>query len=210
MPVPRLEEAELDRFCAPTILGDRAGLERLSQQKNVAAEIVELADLTRCPAKRPTIPETLEGRIGVWIHPDDLLIERSALASLSPVAVAGFLARDVMDEFGYGMTRREFEIMALEDGVERAGAHFGCDARALEVAALPGAFGTWVAEHRLDHVVAVAPFIGEWADQLQSVRAEARRVGAELHLCRRPTDGDLLSDARDKHAGADEPFTIEL
>lgn len=191
--------ANLSKYVAKEWL-DLDGIERLAGAS--ATEIEDDADATLHSFERlPAIPTGLPARYGVWIHVDDLALETAEIASLQPSSVRGFLWSGIPRRFRTSVARYEYLRTALDDGARRAGAHWNCDARALETDDVYVAIAKWALEEKLETVVALKPFVGPIADSLPGIRDALARVGVPLVLARRASDTDDLPAARGAYSG---------
>jgi hypothetical protein len=190
-----LQRSELEQHCAPEILADTSGLDRIAKGAVDARPVEELADLSVQKMRGVERLGRISGRVGLWLHADDLLLEDSPLANNCAVAIAGFLPKTMLKAIS--VARAAFETMALEDGLERAEQHFDCEARGGEVEELAPALVAWATENQLTHVLALAPFVGPWADEVKDIRAQLEQAGVRLHLYRRATDTRLFSRVGD-------------
>ena len=85
--------SNLERYCAPSLLADPTGLERLEDSVVSPAPLPDEAPAQRVPWR--FLPESPElqgvlpagaGRWGLWVHGDDLSVEASALGGSTPRA----------------------------------------------------------------------------------------------------------------------------
>lgn len=191
-----VKRTNIEKYCDPALLADRRGLHRLDDARVHAVRIEDDADLSPEPlVPLPACPEHLPEPYGLWIHGDDLAPEHSELASLRPASVAAALSHRLVESFALSEGRFRHLKSALEDGLARATAHYGCEAR-LVADDLAPALATWAQRERLHAVVAHAPFVGPLGDCVPAIRAALADVGAKLVLVRRTSDDELLPLAR--------------
>jgi deoxyribodipyrimidine photo-lyase len=187
-----VRRSNLERYVAPETLGSNgAGLERL--------ESVEIRPL---PWQDPPPPLRLAAadpdpgpRTGIWIHDEDLSVERSPLSGLSPVALLATAPTGLWEREGYSPDKRTFLRAALADGAERAAGHFGLYCPVRDTPGLGEALANWAAEERLDTVIALAPFTGPLSDELPGIESALADRGVRLNLVRRPEDVAVMNRA---------------
>jgi hypothetical protein len=191
-----VRRSNVEKYLAPERLAP-AGLDALDDDRALAAEIADTADLTPQPLPElPAAPDHLPARWGLWLHPDDLAPEVGGLAARRPVAVAAITSRPVYARLGLSSARQAYLARALADGVDRAAAHFGCPGACADAATTAAGVAAWARAERLAAVVAHAPFVGPVGDALPGVRAALAEAGVALVLLRRPWDARLFPCAR--------------
>jgi deoxyribodipyrimidine photo-lyase len=177
--------SNIERYVDRALLTDVTGMERLDDARVTAATLVDDANPARVPPEplaTRVVPS--DRRIGLWLHDDDLLPEVSELASCRPVAVGGWLVPDDGSDL-----REAHRLRALRDGLSRASSHFGCVAEGVDAAFTTDAVRAWANRHRLDEVVAFAPFVGPVRDASASMK---EATGVPITLVRRAWDRALL------------------
>jgi deoxyribodipyrimidine photo-lyase len=189
-----VRRGNLERYCAPSLLADTTGLERLEDGGVCPAAVADHTDLSRhALPELPTEPSPLPGRFGIWIHTDDLGLETGPLAILRPVSVAA-VTREASDALDGLSERRTRSIhTALQDGLSRAGAHFQVPGMTMDANSTAVALRTWAEQERLDVIVAMAPGVGPVADELPAIR---RALPVPLRLYRRPWDAQMYPRAK--------------
>jgi deoxyribodipyrimidine photo-lyase len=192
-----VRRSNLERYCAASLLKDTRGLERLEDSVVQPFVAAEHADLTRhallnLPSSAPAAP----GRVGLWLHPDDLLPEQGPLSQLKPVSVAAFTSDAVYAKMGLSPRRQASLHTALSDGVLRAAKHFGSTSTVTDAATTAAGVAAWVESEKLNSIVAVAPTVGPVADALAGIRDVMKERQVNLHLVRRPWDAELFPAAR--------------
>jgi deoxyribodipyrimidine photo-lyase len=189
--------SNIEKYGPGYLLGRRAGSERLADGVVKAGETQPGAALE---AKRPTeYPNFLSqptGRLGLWLHADDLLPEHGVLAGLSPASVAGAFSGHVYRK-NYRLSQRRVESLdtVIRDGLGRAAGHFGCQPVALEAEDPVEGLCTWAKTHALSEVVAFAPFVGPIHDMLPRLRQQLEAERIRLSLIRRASDEVAFSFA---------------
>jgi deoxyribodipyrimidine photo-lyase len=192
-----VRRGNLERYCEARLLADSSGLERLEDGRITPVVSTDHADPTVHPL--PELPLACPqpaGRIGLWIHADDLCLENSPLASLRPAAVAAFTSGQTYARYGLSRLRIQSIHTALNDGLARAGAHFDCVTSLSDTPSTADGLKAWVEREKLDAIVAMAPHVGPVADALPSVRSVLGTLNVPLHLVRRPWDARLFPMAK--------------
>jgi len=187
-----VRRSNLERYVAPELLAEHTeGLEKL--------ESVALRDL---PWEEPPPPLRLEPadpqpgpRTGIWIHDEDLSVERSPLSDLAPVALLATAPTGLWEREEYSTNKRTFLREALADGAVRASGHFGLPCPIRENRDLAEALADWAVEERLDTVIALSPFTGPLADETPCIAAALGHRGVRLNLVRRPEDVAVMNRA---------------
>ena len=209
--------SNLEKYCAPELLADTTGLERLEDSVVAAVPVPDAGPALRGPWESlPEFPEASRlkpdpgvldggdgggrlggtggtgghwGRWGLWLHGEDLSVERSALAGFHPeVVLSVFDARRVA-AFGMAAPRVAYLKTALADGLARAGRHFTCPAEACETGeALAEALTRVARERRLDGWVAMRPSVGPLGEAIPAIEAALARDGRRVLWCRRRWD----------------------
>ena len=198
-----VRRSNLEKCCAPELLADLTGLDRLADERVSAAVFDPKAADAPMPnpepgrfATYPSKPTQLPERFGLWLHEEDLTPELGELEDLRPAAVAAFTSAAQDEAAGLSPLRRIYRPAALIDAVARADAHYGCAAGHFPVAGLTEGLVAWAAKEKLAAIVAYAPAVGPLADQVEDLRAALTVAGVGLVLCRRPTDFQLWPYAR--------------
>jgi len=136
------------------------------------------------------------GTWGLWVHGEDLSVERSGLACLCPaVALSVFDAQRVA---ALGMAPRRIAYLktALADGLARAGHHFQCPTESCETGeGLAEALARVARERSLAGWVAMRPSVGPLADAIPAIEAALARDGRKVIWCRRRWDEHLWPQA---------------
>jgi hypothetical protein len=123
--------------------------------------LTEYADLTR--QSLPEIPTTcpqLIGRIGIWIHADDLCLENSPLAALRAASVAAFTSAETYARYGLSERRIQSIRTALRDGLTRGGTHFDRATSLSDTPSTADGIKAWVEGEKLDAVIAMNDALG--------------------------------------------------
>jgi deoxyribodipyrimidine photo-lyase len=177
----------LERYLDPAIL--EAVREGLSAFENPQPRLP--SGITRPPVTRPVLedrPLPTNGRVGIWIHEDDLLAEHSPLAYHRPqsLMVAGHPA--AWARHGYSDRRIQWIGNALDDTAKRAAEHWSAHPHRENPAHLANGLLTWALRDRLDSVVALRPDVGPLDDELPRIAQTLEAAGITLALADRPED----------------------
>jgi deoxyribodipyrimidine photo-lyase len=192
-----VRRSNLERYCEAALLEDTTGLERLEDGRVTPVVLSDHADLTRqALPEMPTTCPQLSGRIGIWIHADDLCLENSPLAALRPDSVAAFTSAGTYARYGLSERRIQSIHTALRDGLTRAGTHFDCTTSLSDTPSTADGTKAWAESEKLDAVIAMAPNIGPVADALPSIRRALISMNVPLHLVRRPWDAQMFPTAK--------------
>jgi hypothetical protein len=162
------------------------GLEQLEQPRALILPAEERPAITR-PSLPPT-PSLGEGRFGIWIHEEDLLVEQSPLASLKPVNILATGDTATWLRLRYPKPKIAWLRSVLTDAAQRAGSALGVEARVQAGSTTIEALLHWATEHQLQQIAAMRPEIGPLHDQLQELRHTLTKVGVELLLFDRLED----------------------
>jgi hypothetical protein len=187
-----VRRSNLERYVAPELLaGHPEGLKKL--------ESIALRDL---PWEEPPTSRKLEAadplrgpRSGIWIHDEDLSVERSPLSELAPVALLATAPTGLWEREEYSTNKRTFLREALADGAVRAAQSFGLSCPIRDTPDLAEALVAWSSEERLDTVIALGPFTGPLADETPCIAAALGHCGVQLNLVRRPEDVAVMNRA---------------
>jgi deoxyribodipyrimidine photo-lyase len=189
--------SNIEKYGPAYLHGRRAGGERLADGVVKTRKIpVEAVVETQGPTHYPTFFNQPLGRLGLWIHVDDLLPEHGVLEGLAPITVAGALSGDVYRKI-YRLSQQRVESLdtVLRDGLGRASAHFGCPLAALNEKDPTEGICHWAKTYTLSEVVAFAPFVGPVHDMVPRLRRLLEAEGISLNLVRRPSDALAFSFA---------------
>ena len=192
--------SNLEKYVEPNLLAAHAGgLDRLEDKLAQPAR-VEDTGLHRAEipadAGDTALPDDLPTQTGLWVHADDLCVESAAsLRNLRPQAIFGGLDTGILQAERLSSPRRAHLAASLQDGLERAGQHFGVPTHG-EDTPLPQALAEWAGTHGLRAIVALRPAVGPLQDLVPVLRACLAKAGVALHLLWRPEDAATLPHAR--------------
>jgi len=189
--------SNIEKYAPHYLAGDSTGCERLADF-SVVAKVPEDLDVPAA-SPLPEMPTSFTPStkpFGIWLHPDDLVPEIGPLAGVAPTSIAACFGECVWREtFQLSSRRIEGLKVVLRDALERAAAHFGCAALALEAGDPADALCSWAVEHQLAEVVTFAPMIGPVHDMLGRLERRLEAAGIRLTLLRRPSDATAFSFA---------------
>lgn len=179
--------SNLEKYLPPDFLETHhQGLELLENPQALILPAEERPTITR-----PTLPSTpsmREGKIGIWIHEEDLSIEQSPLASLHPKSIIATRDTATWKRLCYPKIKTCWLETAIDDGAKRASNAFGIKVEGSGDASVTEALLGWAAEHQLQQIVAMRPEIGPLHDQLGHLQAALSNAGIELIFFDRPED----------------------
>lgn len=133
--------------------------------------------------------------LGIWIHDEDLLLEKSPLAGLHPKALLAPLPLTLWEQHNYSDRKREFLTHALSDGTSRAASHFDLMSGISNADDLGEALVTGAKENGLSAIVAMQPFTGPLTDELPRLTSALEKADVSLHLIRRDEDTEAMQRA---------------
>jgi hypothetical protein len=162
------------------------GLELLEQPRALVLPAEELPVITR-PSLPPT-PSQRKGRVGIWIHEEDLLTEQSPLASLHPSAILATGDTATWTRLRYPEPKTAWLRTAIADAARRAGSAFGIEAQVDTDSSITETLLRWAIEHQLKQIAAMRPEIGPLDDQFHDLQVMLTKVGIGLVLFDRPED----------------------
>lgn len=136
-----------------------------------------------------------EGRAGLWVHPEDLAVERGELSAEKYVAINASWPKPMAKKAGWSDAVANWSKAALHDGASRAGTHFGADVSAEASDDLAATLVEWARKHELKRVVAYRPFVGPWLAEALAI--ESALVNADIAITwrRRAWDTRLFPHA---------------
>ena len=135
------------------------------------------------------------GRLGLWLHPEDLCAELGGLADAPLAAIFAGWPRAIAARCGWAPRVEAWTRAALDDGAKRAGARFGCEATVGVHENLAEALAEWARAERLDAVLVHEPMQGPWRPEAQGAEAALGKAGVRLVWIRRKWDDRLWPHA---------------
>ena len=146
-------------------------------------------------AEDPLWNNAAEGRAGLWVHPEDLAVERGELSAEKFVAINASWPKLMAKKAGWSEAVATWTQAALRDGAARAGAHFGADVSAESSDDLAATLVVWAQKHQLNRVVAFRPFVGPWLVEALAIESALAQAGITITWRRRAWDTRLFPHA---------------
>ncbi|MEQ1840477.1 MAG: FAD-binding domain-containing protein [Verrucomicrobiales bacterium] len=192
-----VRRSNLEKYVHPDLLGPcREGLSKLDDAVALALPVeVPPEPVFMSPGECLIDPLDL-GRVGLWLHDEDLLPEDSPLAPLRPAAIAAVAPIGLWKAEHYSERKVAFLRRALRDGADRAADFFQCPAVVIDTDDLEEGITQWAVESGLETVVALRPFVGPLADRLPAIREALAERGITLVVVRRPEDVAVMNEAK--------------
>jgi deoxyribodipyrimidine photo-lyase len=179
--------SNLEKYLPPGILAMHPeGLELLEQPQALILPAGERPAITR-PSLPPT-PPLRKGRLGIWIHEEDLLIEQGPLASLEPCAILATGDTATWTRCHYPERKITWLRSALNDAAMRAGSVFGVETQVHADSSANAALLRWACANHLQQVVAMRPEIGPIHDQAHELQIALANAGIDLVFLDRSED----------------------
>jgi deoxyribodipyrimidine photo-lyase len=159
------------------------------------------------PITEPTLPKvaawtedplwinSAEGSAGLWVHPEDLAVERGGLSADKFVAINASWPKHMAKKTGWSEAVTTWTQAALRDGAVRAGAHFGADVSSESSDDLAATLVEWAGKHQLKRVVAYRPFVGSWLIEAHAIESALAQAGIAVTWRRRAWDTRLFPHA---------------
>jgi deoxyribodipyrimidine photo-lyase len=148
-------------------------------------------DLTRPPVTRPQLPARplpACGRMGIWIHEEDLLAEQSPLGAYRPQAIVITGHPAAWARHGYADRRIRWIGGALDDAAKRAAYHWSANPHREDPAELAAGLLAWARRQRLDAILTLRPEVGPLDDDLPHIAQTLETAGIALALADRTED----------------------
>jgi hypothetical protein len=136
-----------------------------------------------------------EGRAGLWVHPEDLAVERGELSAEKFVAISAAWPKLIAKKAGWSEAFATWTQAALHDGASRAAAHFGAEVSAEPADDLAATLVDWARKHQLKRVVAYRPFVGPWLVEALAIEPALAQAGIAITWRRRAWDAERFPHA---------------
>ena len=155
---------------------------------------------TAFPIAEPAIPKVAawtedplwinaaEGRAGLWVHPEDLAVERGEFSAEKFVAINASWPKPMAKKAGWSETVTNWTQAALCDGATHASTHFGADLSAEPSDDLAATLVDWAQKQQLKRVVAYRPFVGPWLAEARAIESALAQAGIAVTWRRRAWD----------------------
>jgi deoxyribodipyrimidine photo-lyase len=127
-------------------------------------------------------------RIGLWLYPEDLVVEQGELAGLKVHAINAAWPIGISARAGWSEKVSIWTQAALSDGATRAGQHFGAEVSSGDTSDLATSLVSWAKLNRLQTVVAYRPFVGPWLTGALAIEVALASAGIPLIWRRRAWD----------------------
>ena len=134
-------------------------------------------------------------RIGLWVHPEDLAVERGELAGLNMQGVNASWPTGICARAGWSEKIAAWTRASLNEGARRAGEHFGAPVSSGETSDLAASLVEWAKQSKLQAVVAYRPFVGPWLKEAVSLDAALVAAGITMIWRRRTWDAEHFPHA---------------
>ena len=153
--------------------------------------------LPKVPAwsEAPAAAAVEQGRVGLWLHPEDLAVERGELAGLRFESINASWPAGIATAAGWSPKVAEWSRGALGEGASRVGKHFGTEVVATESSDLAAAMVEWAQARKLSAVIAFRPFVGPWLPEALAIEAALAKAGTTMRWRRRVWDATLFPHA---------------
>lgn len=138
---------------------------------------------------------TAEGRVGLWVHPEDLAVERGELSAEKFVAINASWPKYMAKKAGWSEAVANWAQAALRDGAGRAAKHFGVDVSSESSDDLAATLVAWARKHQLKRIVAYRPFVGPWLVEALAIESALAQAGIAITWRRRAWDTRLFPHA---------------
>ncbi len=179
--------SNLERYMPPEFLAmHQEGLELLENPSPLILPAEKRPVITR--PMLPLTPQLRDGKVGIWIHEEDLLVEQSPLATLKPSAILATGDAASWTRFRYPEHKMIWLRTALTDATQRASAAFKTEAMFHHDTRIIEALLRWATEHQLLQIAAMRPDIGPLYEQLPEIQATLNQSGIDLVLFDRSED----------------------
>jgi hypothetical protein len=134
-------------------------------------------------------------RIGLWVHPEDLAVERGELAGLNMQGVNASWPTGICARAGWSEKIAAWTRASLNEGAKRAGEHFGAPVSSGETSDLAASLVEWAKQSKLQAVVAYRPFVGPWLAEALALEAALASAGIAMIWRRRAWDSEHFPHA---------------
>jgi hypothetical protein len=167
-----------------------------------ATPLTEPSPPPREPLWTPSAPGSgngagASGRIGLWLHPEDLSVEQGDFGGLHPESIWAAWPASVDQAMGWSEAVTRFSQAALADGATRAAARWDAVVRAGRMEdGIGAAAAEWVRTERIGTVVAVRPTVGPWRDVADDMERALTQAGVSVVWLQRPWDQRCFPAAR--------------
>jgi deoxyribodipyrimidine photo-lyase len=134
-------------------------------------------------------------RLGLWLHPEDLVVEQGELAGLKLTAINASWPTHIAERAGWSDKVAKWTRTALSDGATRAGHHFKVEASAEDTPDIAASLMAWAQANQLQAIVAYRPFIGPWLTEALALETALAAAGLRVIWRRRAWDQEHFPHA---------------
>ncbi len=134
-------------------------------------------------------------RLGLWLHPEDLVTEQGELSGLKLTAINASWPTHIAERAGWSDKVAKWTRAALNDGATRAGHHFKVEASAEDTPDLAASLIAWAQANQLQAIVAYRPFIGPWLTEALALETALGTAGLRVIWRRRAWDQEHFPHA---------------
>ncbi len=135
------------------------------------------------------------GRVGLWLHPEDLCAEAGGLADAPVAAIFAGWPRTLAARAGWSPRVEAWTRGALADGAGRAARRFECGLSEGAHDDLAAAMTEWARAERLTAVLVHEPMQGSWRPEALAVERALGAAGVGMTWIRRKWDDRLWPHA---------------
>ena len=182
-----VRQSNLDKYADPDLLTNLAGLDELDDARAMAASLPAEPNPPPQPLPKafraPFESGSISGPHALWLHWDDLCPASSELADMPPPAVVLAVWPAALVKSWSPVKTAHFR-RALQDGLNRAAAVFGCPGIWLESDHPAAALTDWLGAHDVRHLTAMRPLTGDWSEVVAALEA----AGVSASWCCRDWD----------------------
>jgi len=179
--------SNLEKYLPSEVLeANHEGLEQLEHPQALILPTKARSAITR--PSLPATPSLHEGRIGIWIHEEDLFIEQSPLASLHAKTIIATHDTATWTRLRYPEIKITWLQTAINDAAQRARHTFKIEVEVSADSSVTDALLRWAAGHQLQQIATMRPEIGPLHDQLDHLQTALSNAGIELIFFDRPED----------------------
>lgn len=185
--------SNLEKYLDHDILATQAdGLELLENPVALQPDTPEKALITRPQLSEETPRAGV--RSGIWVHDEDLCIERGPLAESKPKAIL-LVPRPVDKKTP--THKIAWRQQAFNDAVERVRDHYGVPASQSVGVEMTDALCKWARDHNLQQILTMRPEVGLLDDEVEIIREALMNQGVRLVL----VDREEILDSRSLATG---------
>ena len=134
-------------------------------------------------------------RIGLWLHPEDLVVEQGELAGLKIQAINASWPTGINARAGWSDEVSVWTQATLHDGATRAGNHFGAEVSSGDSFDFAAALVEWAKKNHLQAIVAYRPFVGPWLTEAHAIESALTQAGIDITWRRRVWDTEHFPHA---------------